>query len=193
MTEAGKRLIESAQQVLDFAEGTADSTEYRIHIPEEIDVKHIRENLQMSQSEFAEHFGFSVRTLQEWEQGRSVPRGVAKNFLILLQRDPNMVRTTLATPPKHIVRLSERLIIVSKGNDRMVFKRDDGKWANKRNDSDRATSVHDTQKEAVDAAKRNLQNQGGGDLTTKGLDGKIRSKDTIAPGNDPNPPKDKEH
>ena len=38
-----------------------------------------------------------------------------------------------------------------------------------------------------------LKNQGGGELITKGLDGKIRSKDTIPPGNDPNPPKDKEH
>jgi hypothetical protein len=43
------------------------------------------------------------------------------------------------------------------------------------------------------AAKDMLKNQGGGELTTKGRDGKIRSKDTIAPGNDPNPPKDKEH
>ena len=38
-----------------------------------------------------------------------------------------------------------------------------------------------------------LQNQGGGELTTKGLNGRIRSKDTIKPGNDPCPPKDKEH
>jgi hypothetical protein len=38
-----------------------------------------------------------------------------------------------------------------------------------------------------------LKNQGGGELTTKGTDGKIRSKDTIPPGNDPYPPKDTEH
>ena len=38
-----------------------------------------------------------------------------------------------------------------------------------------------------------LRNQGGGELTIKRPDGRIRSKDTIAPGNDPNPPKDKEH
>lgn len=95
MSDAGKRLIESAQQALDFAKGTANIEEYRVHIPEEIDVKKIRKSLGMSQSEFAEYFGFSVRTLQEWEQGRSIPRGVAKNFLILLQREPEMVRNTL--------------------------------------------------------------------------------------------------
>lgn len=68
--------------------GTANPDDYRVYIPEEINVKKIRESLEMSQAEFAEHFGFSVRTLQEWEQGRSVPRGVAKNFLLLLQREP---------------------------------------------------------------------------------------------------------
>jgi hypothetical protein len=38
-----------------------------------------------------------------------------------------------------------------------------------------------------------LHNQGGGELTTMGRDHKIVSKDTIAPGNDPCPPRDREH
>jgi putative transcriptional regulator len=98
MSDAGKRLIESAQQALDFAKGNAAADNYRVHIPNEINVKKIREELGMSQSEFAEHFGFSVRTLQEWEQGRSEPRGVARNFLIVLRREPAMVRKALTTP-----------------------------------------------------------------------------------------------
>ena len=81
---------------------------------------------------------------------------------------------------------------MAKNQDRMVYKKD-GKWVNKRNDAGRASSVHDTQKDAIDAATQMLQNQGGGELTTKGVDGRIRSKETIAPGNDPNPPKDTEH
>lgn len=81
---------------------------------------------------------------------------------------------------------------MSKGRDRTVYK-DGDTWVNKRNDAERASSRHTTQKAAVGAAKEMLQNQGGGELSTKGLDGTIRSKDTIAPGNDPNPPKDKEH
>jgi len=82
---------------------------------------------------------------------------------------------------------------VSKGRDRTISRRPDGSWENKRNDTERASSLHQTQKEAEQAAKEMLRNQGGGELTIKGVDGKIRSKDTIAPGNDPNPPKDKEH
>jgi len=82
---------------------------------------------------------------------------------------------------------------MSKGRDRIVYRRSDGVWVNKRNDAERATSIHKTQSDAEKAARQNLRNQGGGELITKGLDGKIRSKDTISPGNDPNPPKDKEH
>lgn len=81
---------------------------------------------------------------------------------------------------------------MSKGRDRTVY-RDGDTWVNKRNDADRASSRHGTQSEAIDAARQMLQNQGGGELTTKGRDGLIRSKDTISPGNDPNPPRDTEH
>ncbi len=67
--------------------------------------------------------------------------------------------------------------------DRMVYKRGD-EWINKRNDAGKASSIHATQREAEAAARIMLANQGGGELITKGLDGKIRSKDTIDPGNE---------
>lgn len=82
---------------------------------------------------------------------------------------------------------------MSKGRDRTVSRRSDGTWRNKRHDADKASSLHKTQTDAEAAAREMLSNQGGGELTTMGRDGKIRSKDTIAPGNDPNPPKDSEH
>jgi len=82
---------------------------------------------------------------------------------------------------------------MSKGRDRIVSRRPDGTWENKRNDAKKASSLHKTQRKAEQAARAMLRNQGGGELTTKGVDGKIRSKDTIAPGKDPSPPKDKEH
>ena len=78
---------------------------------------------------------------------------------------------------------------MSKDRDRTISRRSDGTWENKRHDASRASSVHDTQAEAQKAAREMLKNQGGGELTTKGVDGRIRDKDTVAPGNDPNPPK----
>lgn len=82
---------------------------------------------------------------------------------------------------------------MSKSQDRVVSRRADGTWANKRNDATRASSLHKTQSQAEQVAKQMLKNQGGGELTTKGVDGRIRSKDTVPPGHDPNPPTDREH
>jgi hypothetical protein len=68
-------------------------------------------------------------------------------------------------------------------SDRVVFQNEDGNWVNKRVELKRASSVHETQKQAEDAAREMLRNQGGGELTTQGRDGKFRSKDTISPWN----------
>ena len=82
---------------------------------------------------------------------------------------------------------------MSKGRDRTIYRTSNGKWANKRNDAGKASSVHDTQQNAINSARTMLGNQGGGELTVMGINGRIRSKDTIPPGNDPCPPKDTEH
>jgi len=76
---------------------------------------------------------------------------------------------------------------------RSVYQRENGDWVNKRNDADRAGSVHQTQKEAWDAAREMLHQGSGGELTVMGIHGKIVSKDTISPGRDPDPPRDREH
>lgn len=83
--------------------------------------------------------------------------------------------------------------MAGKGKDRIVYQRPDKAWVNKRLDADKASSLHKTQAEAAKAAKEMLENQGGGELLVKGVGGKpIRSKDTIAPGNE-SKVKDREH
>lgn len=44
---------------------------------------------------------------------------------------------------------------------------------------------HDTQQQAISAARRTLKNSRGGELAVKGRDGRVRAQGTIAPGNDP--------
>lgn len=46
----------------------------------------------LSQSQFAELLGVSVRTLQNWEQGRSQPSGAAKTLLRIAAMNPDAVR-----------------------------------------------------------------------------------------------------
>lgn len=74
---------------------------------------------------------------------------------------------------------------ISKVQDRNICRRDDGKWANKRQDASKPSSVHNTQADAIDAAWQNLQNQARGEMSIQGHDGRIRAKDIVHPGNDP--------
>lgn len=69
-------------------------------------------------------------------------------------------------------------------NSYHVTPRDEG-WAAQRAGADRASSLHDTQAEAIAAAREYLGNQGGGELNIHGRDNKIRAKDTVPHGNDP--------
>ncbi len=78
------------------------------------------------------------------------------------------------------------------GTSRVVYRRDDGQWVNKRTSSERASSLHGTRSEAEKSAKEMLRNSGGGELTVKGADGKIRKNDTVPSATDSYPPIDQE-
>ena len=69
-------------------------------------------------------------------------------------------------------------------NKRTVTPHPDG-WSVERPGASRASSVHDTQQQAIDAARQTLTNTGGGELAIKGRDGAVRAQDTVKPGNDP--------
>lgn len=75
-------------------------------------------------------------------------------------------------------------------NRRNVTPSGDGRWAVHRPGAGRASSLHDTQRDAADRARESLLNTGGGELTIHGRDGRIRDSDTVAPGRDPTPPRD---
>lgn len=52
----------------------------------------VRNRVGMSQSEFAKLLGVSVRTLQDWEQGRREPSGAAKTLLRIASQNPDAVQ-----------------------------------------------------------------------------------------------------
>jgi putative transcriptional regulator len=56
-----------------------------INVP---DIAQIREKTGLSQARFAQLLGVSVRTLQDWEQGRRAPSGAARTLLMVAARNP---------------------------------------------------------------------------------------------------------
>jgi putative transcriptional regulator len=59
------------------------------------EIKAARENLGLSQAQFAKTFRLSLRTLQHWEQGVMTPRGAAAVLLWLISRIPQQIIKTL--------------------------------------------------------------------------------------------------
>jgi putative transcriptional regulator len=84
MSAFEKDLLESVRQ--------AKRGEGRVtHVPMTAAVE-ARLKVGVSQSAFAQLLGVSVRTLQEWEQGRREPSGAAKTLLRIAMRSPEAIR-----------------------------------------------------------------------------------------------------
>jgi putative transcriptional regulator len=82
-------LCESIRQAGEIRRGVRKPS--RTFVIEDPNPKAIRERLGLSQSRFASIIGVSVRTLQNWEQGRREPEGPAKALLRVVDREPQAV------------------------------------------------------------------------------------------------------
>lgn len=80
---------------------------------------------------------------------------------------------------------------MSKDSDRHVVPNSDGGWDVTAPGASRASSHQDTQAEAIDRAREIVHNLGGGEVVIHDRHNRIRDSDTVAPGNDPNPPRDR--
>jgi len=75
----GKEILEGIQQIKRGQIGRVT------HLPA---VAAIRLRMNLSQAEFAKLLGVSVRTLQDWEQGRRSPSGPARTLLQVAYKNP---------------------------------------------------------------------------------------------------------
>lgn len=80
-----------------------------------------------------------------------------------------------------------------RSNNRFVVRSPEGGWDVKRPAADRASAHEPTQAAAERRAKEIVSNLGGGEVRIQGRDGRFRDSDTVPPGRDPYPPKDKKH
>ena len=90
MTERdiGLEILEGIREIKAFKEGR---TGLRIReLKEPAPAKKIREQLNLSQAAFAGLMGVSLRTIQDWEQGRREPSGPAKSLLRIAEQHPEV-------------------------------------------------------------------------------------------------------
>lgn len=94
MSSAFESIKAGLTQAIAHAKG--EDVQARIHYPKAIDVKAIRAQLGMSQTEFASSFGISVGTLRHWERGDREPHGPARVLLHVVSKQPKVVLSALA-------------------------------------------------------------------------------------------------
>lgn len=89
------RILQSAREALAIAKNELAPAEYAVHVPENIDVREIRQKLGMTQIVFVRVFGFKLATLRHWEQRKRIPEGPARAYLTVIDREPETVRRAL--------------------------------------------------------------------------------------------------
>ncbi len=80
--EIGSEILEGIREIKRGEHGRI------INVPH---VSAIREKTGLSQKQFAQLLGVSVRTLQDWEQGRRAPSGAARTLLRIAAKHPRAV------------------------------------------------------------------------------------------------------
>lgn len=91
---------EIAAQIAADLDAAPDMSEWpsdQLTVMDRVDVKAIRDKLEMTQREFADAFQVKLTALREWEQRRRVPRGTARVLLQIIDREPAAVRRALRT------------------------------------------------------------------------------------------------
>ena len=97
MSKVGQSLLRGAEEALLYARGSSIKgiKKHIVKVPVKIDVKAIREQLHMDRTTFAESFGFSLRTLEKWEQGVRQPETPTRAYLKVIAYDATAVAKAL--------------------------------------------------------------------------------------------------
>jgi putative transcriptional regulator len=95
-SRVGRDILAGLREAGAYLRGELSLPSRVVRIPEPVDIRSIRAELGVSQSEFAARYGFSLRTLQEWEQGRAQPDNAVRAYLTVIQRRPKAVLEALS-------------------------------------------------------------------------------------------------
>ena len=89
-----ERMMDGLNDVEAFLAGEQEG--FKAHVPQEVDVKAIRNGLGMTQARFSDTFGFSLDAIKHWEGGRRTPEAPARTLLTVIDKNPTAVLTALS-------------------------------------------------------------------------------------------------
>ena len=84
----GMEILDGIREIKDFEAGKVDLRTRKLTTPSS--PQEIRKRLKLSQAAFAGLMGVSLRTVQDWEQGRREPGGPAKALLRIAEQHPDV-------------------------------------------------------------------------------------------------------
>ncbi len=87
--DIGQEILEGIREIKAYQSGQLMLKTRELQEP--LPVKEIRAGLHLSQTAFAGLIGVSLRTVQDWEQGRREPSGPAKMLLRVATRHPDIL------------------------------------------------------------------------------------------------------
>jgi putative transcriptional regulator len=93
----GEKLLRSAQQARDWVSGKPVRVRVTYVRTPEVDVRKLRTRMGLSQTRFAARFGFSLDSIQNWEQGHRQPVGPARTLLAVIAKNPKAVEEALGS------------------------------------------------------------------------------------------------
>ncbi len=95
-TKKKSDLVSAVQEMAAHRRGEVLLKTRTLHIPTDIDVASIRKNFGFTQKQFADHYGFKLSALKEWEQGRRKPELSARILLKVIAAAPKVVERVLS-------------------------------------------------------------------------------------------------
>src|ERR1700677_3728061 len=86
-----EQMMDGLNDVEAFLAGEQEG--FKAYVPQEVDVKAIRNRLGMTQAKFSNTFGFSLDAIKHWEGGRRTPEAPARTLLTVIDKNPAAVLT----------------------------------------------------------------------------------------------------
>jgi putative transcriptional regulator len=88
-----EQMMDGLNDVESFLAGEQEG--FKAYVPQEVDVKAIRNRLGMTQAKFSDTFGFSLDAIKHWKGGRKTPEAPARTLLTVIDKNPAAVLTAL--------------------------------------------------------------------------------------------------